>query len=107
MSVPADVLAYPVLWEGMAMRRREFIAALGGAAVWPVVTRAQQPAPIVGFLGTEAAGVAADRVRAFLLGLNEIGFVERRMWRSNIAGRMIKMSGCLRWRLIWFLDRSR
>jgi putative ABC transport system substrate-binding protein len=27
----------------MAMRRREFIAALGGAAVWPLVVRAQQP----------------------------------------------------------------
>jgi hypothetical protein len=32
------------------MRRREFIAGLGSTAAWPVVARAQEPMPLVGFL---------------------------------------------------------
>jgi putative tryptophan/tyrosine transport system substrate-binding protein len=58
------------------MRRREFIAGLGGAAVWPVVARAQQSAaPVIGYLSSGSADISAGLV-PFLRGLKESGFVE-------------------------------
>ena len=58
-------------------RRREFIATLGGAATWPLVARAQQPAlPVIGFLGTTTPDDFAGRVAAFREGLKETGFTE-------------------------------
>ena len=60
------------------IRRREFIAGLGGAAAWPLAARAQQAAmPVIGYLGT---GFADDDLKnftvPFLQGLKETGYVE-------------------------------
>src|SRR5471032_445413 len=60
------------------MRRRKFIAGLGGAAVmWPLAASAQQAAlPVVGFVNGGSADGSADLVRAFGKGLGETGYVE-------------------------------
>ena len=60
------------------IRRREFIATLGGAAVsQSLAARAQQPAmPVIGFLSSRAAGDAPQLLAAFRQGLKDTGFVE-------------------------------
>jgi putative ABC transport system substrate-binding protein len=59
------------------VRRRSFIALLGGAAAWPLAARAQQSVmPVVGYLSGLAAGDRPILVNAFRQGLNEIGYVE-------------------------------
>jgi putative tryptophan/tyrosine transport system substrate-binding protein len=61
------------------MRRREFIAGLGGAAAWPLAARAQKrPIPLIGFLNGGTPSTYANRVAAFHSGLKEAGFVEGR-----------------------------
>src|SRR5215510_12886304 len=61
------------------MRRRDFIRIMAGtAAAWPLVARAQQPIPQIGFLSAVSPGPFAQRVAAFHRGLNEMGFVEGR-----------------------------
>jgi putative ABC transport system substrate-binding protein len=76
------------------MRRREFIAGLGGAAAWPMVARGQQAAaPVVGFLFAGTPEEHGDEVTALLRGMSETGFVDGRnvrveyRWSNNDVGR--------------------
>jgi putative tryptophan/tyrosine transport system substrate-binding protein len=85
--------------ETMALRvgRRDFIAALGGAAAWPFSALEQQPdrgdrrggrttavavpttqpaVPVIGFLNSASPGPFEPFVAAFRRGLKEVGFVE-------------------------------
>jgi putative ABC transport system substrate-binding protein len=59
------------------MRRREFIAWLGGAAAWPRAVRAQQPAlPTIGFLHSGAIDGYRNLLIAMRKGLADAGFVD-------------------------------
>jgi putative ABC transport system substrate-binding protein len=61
------------------VKRREFIALLGGAAAtWPVAARAQQKMPVIGFLGTTSPSAWRDPVAAFERRLSELGWIAGR-----------------------------
>jgi putative ABC transport system substrate-binding protein len=59
------------------IKRREFITGLAGAAAWPLVARAQQPAtPVIGLVDAGSAETSAGYVAAFRKGLDETGYVD-------------------------------
>jgi putative ABC transport system substrate-binding protein len=65
------------------MRRREFIALMGGAAaalslLWPRAARAQQRMPTIGYLGTASLERERKLIAGFHRGLAETGYVEGR-----------------------------
>jgi putative ABC transport system substrate-binding protein len=61
------------------MRRRAFIAGLGSAAAWPLVARAQQPAPrVIGYLGLGSPSPNSLYGGPFLQGLAQAGYVPGR-----------------------------
>jgi putative ABC transport system substrate-binding protein len=62
------------------MKRREFITLLGGAAAWPAVARAQQPAklPTIGSIGAGTLSSGREATAAFVQRLRELGWNEGR-----------------------------
>jgi putative ABC transport system substrate-binding protein len=81
------------------VKRREFIALLGGAATWPHAARAQQPAtPVVGFLHSGSPQPYSRLVAAFRRGLNQAGYAEDRnvtieyRWAENQNDRLTTLT---------------
>src|SRR5439155_17433910 len=57
------------------MKRREFLGILGAGVAWPVVARAQQPMPLIGFMTSRSAKDSEPHTAAFLRGLSQAGYV--------------------------------
>lgn len=93
-------MSYGVYWTH---ERREFITLVGGgAAAWSLAAQAQKAAiPTIGYLGTESANAAPDRVREFLQGLQESGYIEGRNV-GIIVGPMVTTNDYRPWPLTWF-----
>lgn len=84
------------------MRRREFLALLGGAAVWPDAAWALEPtSPVIGFLHGASPGPFASHTDAFRQALSEAGFVEGRdltieyRWAEGRYGQLPELAADL------------
>ena len=88
------------------MKRRDFIAALGGAAAMPLPGIAQQPKPVIGFLSgvwpnavTEFTGIFQQTLRQAGYAIGQNVDIEYRWAGANLTV-------CPQWLLTWFAVKS-
>jgi putative ABC transport system substrate-binding protein len=85
------------------MRRREFIAIVGGATVgWPFAAHTQQSTlPVIGFMSSRSPDESADVVEAFRGGVMEGGVIEGQnaviefRWAHGDYGRLPSLAADL------------
>lgn len=80
------------------IRRRKFIALIGGvAATWPLAARGQQAMPVVGYLHPSAPDERGHLVEMFRKGLSETGYIDGRnvsveyLWGNNDPTRLAEL----------------
>ena len=86
-NLPTRAVRWCVVSLGVAVRRREFIKRLGGAVVaWPLAALAQERVRRIGALMTTSLSdpETQARTKAFLQGMQELGWVEGRNIRFDI-----------------------
>jgi ABC-type uncharacterized transport system substrate-binding protein len=80
------------------LRRRQFITLIGGAAAWPLVARAQQPMPVIGYFSARSPVTDVPMLSAFQQGLNETGYVEGQnvaiefRWAEGRSDRLLELA---------------
>src|SRR5260370_40859234 len=84
------------------MKRREFVAVIGGMAAWPFASRAQQRSlPVIGFVDSRSVETMGNRLRGFRRGLEEGGYTEGRtvaveyLWGENRMDRLLILAADL------------
>jgi putative ABC transport system substrate-binding protein len=83
------------------MKRREFITLLGGATVWPLAARAQQPVrlPTIGLLSSGTPASQSRWVAGFVQRLRELGWNEGQTvaievrWAEGRGERAVQIAG--------------
>jgi putative tryptophan/tyrosine transport system substrate-binding protein len=81
------------------MRRRDFIAFLGGATAWVAAARAREPGRTIGVLGSASSGAFPGTEASFIEGLRAAGFIEGKnisiewRWAEGQYGRLSSLAG--------------
>jgi hypothetical protein len=95
-----DPLACTECQMSICLRRREFVATVGGAVAWPLVASAQQP-PRVRRIGALMAYAESDSeaqayIAAFREGLQKLGWTEEHSDRLSLVSRRHRVNATFR-----------